>query len=72
MCRPVRRLHGAERAEVKGGKAGRKRRTSTTGAGRQAGPRDKSRQPASKRDTRPPKKGSRKKAYGGSSSSGDE
>ena len=57
---------------MKGGKAGRKRRASTTGAGGHGGPRDKSRKPGSKRDAGPPKKGSRKKPYGGRSSSGDE
>jgi hypothetical protein len=57
---------------MKGGKAGRKRRASTTGAGGQANPRDKAKQAASKRGDGPPKKGSRKKTYGGRSSSGDE
>ncbi len=57
---------------MKGGKAGRKRRASTKGAAAQAGPRDKSKKPSSKRDAGPPKKGSRKKTYGGRSSSGDE
>jgi hypothetical protein len=57
---------------MKGGKGGRKRRASTAGAGAPTGPRDKSKKPGSKRDVGPPKKGSRKKTYGGSSSSGDE
>jgi hypothetical protein len=57
---------------MKGGKAGRKRRTSAPGAGGQAGPRDKAKKPGSKPAVGPPKKGSRKKTYGGRSSSGDE
>ena len=64
--------HGSERAAMKGGKAGRKRRASTTGAGAQAGPRDKAKKAGAKRVDGPPKKGSRKKTYGGRSSSGDE
>jgi hypothetical protein len=57
---------------MKGGKAGRKRRASIAGAGGHGTPRDKSKKPTSKRDAGPPKKGSRKKAYGGRSSSGEE
>jgi hypothetical protein len=57
---------------MKGGKAGRKRRTSTAVAGGQGGPRDKAKKPGSKPAVGPPKKGSRKKTYGGRSSSGDE
>jgi hypothetical protein len=57
---------------MKGGKAGRKRRASTTGASGQGVARDKSKRPSSKRDAGAPKKGSRKKTYGGRSSSGDE
>ena len=58
---------------MKGGKAGRPRK-SATGAAKQAAARDKpTKGGAAKRpENAPPKKGSRKKSHGGLSSAGDE
>jgi hypothetical protein len=57
---------------MKGGKAGRPRKSSANAAKRPAG-RDKPTKTSAKRtEDAPPKKGSRKKSHGGMSSSGDE
>ena len=56
---------------MKGGKAGRSRKSSTSATKRPAGKPTKG--GAAKRpEDAPPKKGSRKKSHGGMSSSGDE
>jgi hypothetical protein len=58
---------------MKGGKEGRKRKTSSTGVGRSARAHGKAKQGVTKRlASAPPKKGSRKKAYGGTSTAGEE
>jgi hypothetical protein len=59
---------------MKGGKAGRTRRTAAGDSGRPAGKgRGKPKTGNTKRvSAGPPKKGSRKKSYGGASSSGEE
>ena len=58
---------------MKGGKGGRKRRASGSGAGRHASGRDKLRKGGAPRPfSGAPRKGSRKKPYGGMPASGDE
>ena len=58
---------------MKGGKEGRKRRTSGGGAGRQGSPRGKPKKGSAKRPVGgAPKKGSRKKSYGAMPTSNDE
>ena len=58
---------------MKGGKAGRKRRTSSGDAPRQGGGREGAKKGSPKRPAGgAPRKGARKKSYGGTSTSGDE
>jgi hypothetical protein len=58
---------------MKGGKEGRKRKTSASGAGRQHGAPGKAKKGTPKRPTGgAPKKGSRKKTYGAMPTSEDE
>jgi hypothetical protein len=58
---------------MKGGKEGRKRKASGTGAGRSARAHGKAKPGVTKRlASGPPKKGSRRKTYGGTSTAGEE
>jgi hypothetical protein len=57
---------------MKGGKAGRKKRAADSSSGRPGNGRGKPKGSAKRHSEGPPKKGSRKKPYGGASSSGEE
>jgi len=70
---PVKSVSSGESRCMKGGKAGRTRKTSAVGTARQGSARGKPNKGNAKRAVSgPPKKGSRKKSFGATSTSTDE